>query len=343
VALLDANGNAVQRLVYGASVVNPPKGGGCAITIGKDGEFERLDQKLLEQLLEKHQGALCLCFLPGDHELDGLDIGAVKNARLSLHGCGPTATVRARKPIAFAGFDALELRDLTIRLVGPAAVSLAKTRDVRLAGLTIGPDGDAGGDILLSVSDAGRLQMSGCTIGPAKTASIVIASIAESCHVTGNRFDGTVSFYGPPGPDRSPDLIKLYASHPTAKLTGSSGRLCLVDNQLPLLTIGAPVVERLLKRDATGLFQSALLQGNRLDAPGNLFASLLVSFGDNTLLAPKLDAGAAYGVVFANRAAAAGNVAMLNNETAVLHFLFPRNGGFSGAANQVFTQPPSLN
>ena len=41
------------------------------------------------------------------------------------------------------------------------------------------------------------------------------------------------------------------------------------------------------------------------------------------------------------RAAAAGNVAVVNGDEAILRFLIPSDGGFSGAANQVFTSPNS--
>ena len=62
------------------------------------------------------------------------------------------------------------------------------------------------------------------------------------------------------------------------------------------------------------------------------------AFTDYTALLaqPDLD-----GVLLATRAAAAGNVAVVNGDQAILRFLIPSNGGFSGAANQVFTSPTS--
>ncbi len=61
----------------------------------------------------------------------------------------------------------------------------------------------------------------------------------------------------------------------------------------------------------------------------------------NSFVAPPRDGSTPYGVMLATRAAAAGNVAVVNGDQAILRFLIPSDGGFSGAANQVFTSPNS--
>jgi hypothetical protein len=170
----------------------------------------------------------------------------------------------------------------------------------------------------------------------------VIAAIGNECHIAGNRFDGTISFYGRPGQDRSRDLIVVYANNPRARLSAGAARLHFVDNEVRLLAIADTLVEQLLALAADGLFRSAVLQGNSFDSLSNVFAGGLVSFGDNSFLAQTTDGSTPYGVVVANRAAAAGNVAVLAGDVAILHFLRPSTGGFSGAANQVFTLPQSL-
>jgi len=65
----------------------------------------------------------------------------------------------------------------------------------------------------------------------------------------------------------------------------------------------------------------------------------LLSFNGNTFLAQPQDGITPYGVMVVTRAAAAGNVAVANGDQAILRFLIPSDGGFSGAANQVFTSP----
>jgi hypothetical protein len=110
-----------------------------------------------------------------------------------------------------------------------------------------------------------------------------------------------------------------------------------------LLTVSSAMLERLLARKAVGLFESAAVHGNSFAAMSQLFASRLLSFGGNSFLAEPGGAAFPYGSMVALRAAAAGNVALVNGENAFLRFLLPAGGGFSGAANQLVTQPPSLN
>ena len=69
--------------------------------------------------------------------------------------------------------------------------------------------------------------------------------------------------------------------------------------------------------------------------------SQLLSCTGNSFLAPPRDGSTPYGVLIVTRAAAAGNVAVVNGDEAILRFLIPSDGGFSGAANQVFTSPNS--
>ncbi len=99
--------------------------------------------------------------------------------------------------------------------------------------------------------------------------------------------------------------------------------------------------ELLENRRAGGLFQTAALQGNTFGAQSNVFASGLLSFDGNSFVAEPRDRRIIYGAMIANRAAAAGNVAVRFREEAILFFLVPADGGFSGAANQVFTLPQS--
>ena len=129
--LLTSGGAAVpeQTLVFSAMAQAPAQaGGGCCITIGKGGDFEQLSTELLMKLLEEHGGQLCLCLLPGTHELADLTVNQVPpGARLSLHGCGPTAIVAVHAPIALGGFAALELRDLQLAMDPGTSLQLTAT------------------------------------------------------------------------------------------------------------------------------------------------------------------------------------------------------------------------
>lgn len=347
VSLLDAGAAPVPGQIVGFAATATPQpatGGGCDITIGPGGQFERLTSELLAQLLQRSGGSLCLCFLPGRHEIDSLRAEGGGQARLSLHGCGPTAQIAVRSGFAFSAFAALELRDLAVRFTATElGINLRANTELRLQGLSLSGPPDAPIATMLSVAGGGTLRLAACSVGPARIAAAVIEGLEGDVRIDGNRFDGVVSFYGPPGPDRLRDLIAVWSDLPPAELRAGSARLHFTDNMLRQLAVSAAMTERLLARNAEGLFESAVVQGNSFDAQSSLFAAARVAFGGNTFLAQASDRTVPYGVVVGIRAAASGNVAVVNNEGAILHFLRPRTGGFSGAANQVFTQPPSLN
>lgn len=126
------------------------------------------------------------------------------------------------------------------------------------------------------------------------------------------------------------------------RLAAGAARLHFVDNSVQLLTISSEIAEQLLNRAADGLFQTAVLRGNTFGVQSNVFASGLLSFDGNSFVAEPQDGSTPYGAMIANRAVAAGNVAVRFGDEAILHFLTPSDGGFRGAANQVFTLPQSL-
>jgi photosystem II stability/assembly factor-like uncharacterized protein len=342
VRLQDAQGNELQRLSYSATVVEAANGGGgCAITIGAGGQFERLDSDLLERLLEERKGRLCLCFMPGFHDLDGLEVKGRGERLLSLHGCGPSAVLQVRGNIILSEFAAIELRDLVFTMSPDNFLALFANAEVQMEGISLSRV-DGADQPLLFVEDLRVVRMSRCTLGQTRPASAVFQNIQNECRIEGCRFDGPISFYGLPGENPAPDLIEALSNAQPTELNASSSRLFLVDNSVQQLTIGAEVARQLvLKRSAENIFQTAVLQGNTFSLQSNVFVSPLLSFGGNSFIAEPTDNDAPYGVMVATRAAAAGNVAVRFGDEAILHFLIPGEGGFSGAANQVFTVPRS--
>ena len=341
VRLRDAGGAELQRLEYAATVrAAATAGGGCDITIGRGGDFERLDGELLKRLLEENGGFVCLCFLPGIHDVEPLEIGGVGGARLSLHGCGPTALLRLRGAFELDGFRALELRDLAIELETERGVALRKNQAVRLAGLAIQRREPSEIEPCLLVEGATDLAMIGCVVGMGLPASAVIVGVTDNCRIDGNRFEGTLSFYGPPLENLAEKYLEALGNLPEMRFRGD-GRLHFDGNDLQLLTMGGAVAEGLLNLVADGLFQTAVLGANVFRSQRNTFASTLLSFSENHFLAAPQDGVTPYGVMIAMRAAADGNVAVSVDDAAILHFLTQRPSGFKGAANQVFTRPPS--
>lgn len=98
-----------------------PSGAGCRVTVGKDGKFPTLDEAF-KVLLEEGMQDICLCLLPGNHELrDGLEIKDA-NLQISICGCRSNTT----RLILKDNLLALEVRSFSLsgvemRLETPAA------------------------------------------------------------------------------------------------------------------------------------------------------------------------------------------------------------------------------
>lgn len=343
VRLEDAQGNELQRLSYSAGIREAEVSiHGCAITIGPGGEFERLDSELLKRLMEKGDGQVCLCFLPGRHDIDGLQAKGDGERRLSLHGCGPTSILQVKGEISLADFAAIELRDLFITMTAGSGMALVGNARVHLEGMDLMRSQQAADLPSLLVDHSGIVNMTGCTVGPTRPASAVFQDIRNECRIAECRFGGPISFYGLPGKDPSRPLIDALGDSQLSKLNASAARLYFIDNSVQLLTIGEGMAQQLAQtRSAEDIFQTAVLQGNTFNTQNNIFVSALLSMCGNSFIAEPSGDSAPYGVMVTTRAAAAGNVAVRFGDEAILRFLIPGNGGFSGAANQVFTLPQS--
>ena len=366
--LLDAGGNplAQQVVVFSATATVPAQATGsvgCEVTVGEGGNVAQLDTDLLLHLLKQKGGNLCICFLPGTHDLDGLQIAASQrqpNLRLSLHGCGPTAMVRVSAPIALAGFAALEIKDLALSfgpfappdnsttLPATAAVQLWDNTNVRLQNLQV--VGKTGDDRLpwLQVNGARDLHMAGCTLATAALASAVFQNISGVCEISGNQFDGDVAFYGVPRDDLPvSELVKKLAVSDFAVPAGQ-GRMVFAHNQLPRLALGEEMFKQLLERKFDGLFHTVTLLDNTFTGDPVLCAGVFLNCVGNHFTSATLKAGAPYGALVARRATASSNVAEVlaktpsRDNTATLWFLVGNPSDFRGAANMVNTQPPSV-
>jgi len=92
------------------------QGGGCDVTVGKGGQFEKLEDAI-KNLLRQKNSDLCICLMPGDHVIeDGLSIKA-KGLNVKIVGCGRgsrllfSSTDRGNQFVA-QGLASLTLRDL---------------------------------------------------------------------------------------------------------------------------------------------------------------------------------------------------------------------------------------
>ena len=147
-----------------------PQGGGCCVTVGRDGEYERLDQAI-HALLEAGQRDICLCLLAGNHSLPGLEFDFPLDKsefHLKITGCGLGSRVFLDRPLRFRGLREFILQNLALEPHFLAqgdlgAIALDHCAEVtltscHLSGFTDGDENNAKG-LLLSIADADRVHL----------------------------------------------------------------------------------------------------------------------------------------------------------------------------------------
>jgi hypothetical protein len=344
VEMLDGSGQVVQRRSFEAST-----GGGtatatrgCDITIGRGGDFERLSDEVLREILERGRGNACLCFLPGTHDLPELRADGGGRMRLSLHGCGHASLINVRGPLIFDAFAALELRDLVMEAEGNASLLLRKNGEVQLARVLFDrSNGDPRGAALAVISTH-SVHLTGCEISARMPAMAAMFNDIEGvCRVMQNRFFGLVSFYGESDGPPDPQLVEALANRAAVRLRPSDAQLSFCDNEVSQLTIGTELARRLAESGTapTRVFASAVIHGNTLLEANNLAVGALVAYATNAFLSRPSGDRAFYGVTLATRATTTGNLAVVLDPRAVLKFVVQDAASFSAAANQVNVQP----
>ncbi|MDB6158431.1 MAG: hypothetical protein JWO04_2137 [Gammaproteobacteria bacterium] len=313
----------------------------CEVTIGKGGDFETLSADLLRKLFEQGGGSVCVCFLPGSHVVTQLEIAGSNQFRLSLHGCGHTSLLNLRGPLTFAGFAAVEIRDLAMNAAGEISLSFEKNTEVHLTNVTFDRSQNAAKSAAVNVISAGSVSVTGCEIlTTMPSMAALFQDITGTCRVTQNRFVGLVSFYGESIGAPTQDLVNKLAARKNLRLTSNDSQLSFSNNSVSQLTVAAAMVKRLSATNgtATGVFASALLHSNTFMEQNNVFVAGLLGCTINSFLA-KPAQNALYGVMMATRASATGNLAVVLDDVSTLRFVVPDAASFVKAANVVTVQP----
>jgi len=119
--LLDSEGKPASHppIHFYANLAQASSGGGCTVTVGKGGQFADL-RTAIEVLMSGDQEGpkdLCICMLPGDHEIEGglkLDTEQ-KEVNLKITGCGAGTRIALKNGIMFFRYvSALTLESLSI-------------------------------------------------------------------------------------------------------------------------------------------------------------------------------------------------------------------------------------
>lgn len=285
------------------ALCNRPDAGGHCVTIGKGGQVEEtLTDAVLERLLQERQGRLCLCFLPGNHEVGRLSInGSGKNYRLSIKGCGHTAVVMFKEQATFNRFASIELADFSLVCGETAGLAFTECSEVRIAEMVIEARIVADKTPLLRFAGGGDITVSGCDIhakGRSQEQGIAVVFEDAKGVVRFNQNDvrGTVSFYGQPGTPgalekfvrdlaKRIDKVKLAPSSRSAFFAGQ--------NNFDWLTIGAEKVKQLKSSSAIpGVLETVKLTDNVFRAGGNIALGAFVTVNASLFMDAVKDDGA---------------------------------------------------
>jgi photosystem II stability/assembly factor-like uncharacterized protein len=208
--LRDGDGSVVQRVGATANVqVAATGGGGCEVTIGRGGDFERLDSELLAMLLERGEGMACVCFMPGRHEIDGL---AAEGGRRDAAGPARLRTRRRssmRREIALRGFAVRRAARPVDRVRrAKQALLLRDNLDMSADRADAGIAGrDAGASIGLHVVGAGRVSVQGCRFGGARARVGGLRDVSATATSSATASTARSASTACRGRDRSRDLV----------------------------------------------------------------------------------------------------------------------------------------
>lgn len=135
--------------------------GGCCASVGKDGEFEDIGSAL-EAMAKRHEGRVCLCLLPGDHEYEADVPEGLRS--LSLHGAG--ARVHLRRPFHVAWADALLVREIELVDGGELGVllELHGCRRVLVDGVTVRASGVSAESTLVRLLGCDEVRIANSTL-----------------------------------------------------------------------------------------------------------------------------------------------------------------------------------
>lgn len=93
---------------------------GCTVTVDPNRESDRIDLVIAELLEDKKITDICICLMPGDHQLpEGLSLDALNLGRKTLHikikGCGPQSRIYLPTEMKIRGVTSFVLEEVFIR------------------------------------------------------------------------------------------------------------------------------------------------------------------------------------------------------------------------------------
>ncbi|MGD2087578.1 MAG: DUF6519 domain-containing protein [Candidatus Aminicenantes bacterium] len=106
------NVTSVQDAIDGLCSIIPQPGGGCAVTIGTDGQYQTLHEAFEAK---KKSASVSFCLLPGIHLIEeNLDIQNMDNIKIT--GCGPASVIKQGCEKFNLSADHILLRDFELQV-----------------------------------------------------------------------------------------------------------------------------------------------------------------------------------------------------------------------------------
>lgn len=153
-------------------------GGGCRITVGKEGGIFATLEEALKNLLDKGVRDICLCLLPGDHEFPGQQVAPKDDGvTICLSGCGHGTRLHLfNGPIRFRAFSAVCLSDMVVitHEAPTGALVFDRCGDVSLKGMAV--HGFVTDGFLVGFNDVRSAAMHGLELEASGPASLAIPS-----------------------------------------------------------------------------------------------------------------------------------------------------------------------
>jgi hypothetical protein len=140
-------------------------GGGCEVTVGQGGDFRTLAEAFARLFPERR--AICICLLPGVHQVTEPLVLARDDGTVKITACGPGTRIVFRRGVTVRGLESFILRDVDVLVdddghIQPAAFVFSDTEQIVIENCRIGQGGQP--TTLLQVEKAARVRVSGCTM-----------------------------------------------------------------------------------------------------------------------------------------------------------------------------------
>lgn len=165
--LQQASASTVQQAI---DALCRSQGGGCTVTVGEGGQYSNLESALDDLYYSLGQNHLCLCLLPGRHELYGLEFNDPNNLRvhLKISGCGAASEL----------------------VLGERGVILQNLASLTLANLRVDAR-DVQSRSAIQCDSCIEITIDNCQFFHATTVEESILQIAQSAHIllNNNRFE----------------------------------------------------------------------------------------------------------------------------------------------------------